>query len=379
MKVLFYSHNVWGLGHIVRSLRIAEAAAKTGQCDCVLMTGCHFLNTLEIDPRIKIEKLPAAKTKGIRFVAYEDESDTSIILRRSKQILDFCREWKPDVVLVDHEFMGLGGELLDTLMAAKKENWQTKFILGVPYYRLSSDENGETLKVPKNPRVKKALSTYHSVIAYTDEKFVNTLDSYKDSGFPELQKHVGFVVGKVPKIKPADPPVVVGLCGGGWDSDHLLDMLVEVTKTLTQNNKLKLRFVTGPFGHADIAREKTKGLKNIEIWETGSVEEAIQDASLAVARMGYNTAYSLVQTELPLIFAPLPTPCDEQYARAKQLEKLDRIWCIDEREDNVKDRLMTYLDLGLSSDLKPRTLPFSIEGAQMATNWILEYAKSSGR
>ena len=129
MRILFYCHNVFGLGHVVRSLRIAQAALDMG-IECALMTGCRFLDRLNIDPAVKIERLAPVKMAGGLFVGAEDD-DGAVLAKRGRRILEFMRDWQPEAVVSDHIALGLGGELVETLLAAAEEAWPTKFVWGV--------------------------------------------------------------------------------------------------------------------------------------------------------------------------------------------------------------------------------------------------------
>jgi len=48
LRLLLYCHNLRGLGHIVRSLRIAAELAADPRCRVRLITGCRFLDLLPI-------------------------------------------------------------------------------------------------------------------------------------------------------------------------------------------------------------------------------------------------------------------------------------------------------------------------------------------
>jgi len=62
----------------------------------------------------------------------------------------------------------------------------------------------------------------------------------------------------------------------------------------------QLRILVGPSATlaavAALARERA----GVEVWSSGTAEEAIRDATIMVSRSGYNTSYTLVQTDRPV-------------------------------------------------------------------------------
>jgi predicted glycosyltransferase len=372
MKLLFYCHNVHGLGHITRSLRIAEAALETASCECCIITGCRFLDHIPIDSRIRVVSLPPVQVSGIgRFSAVGDEDDNEIIKRRSQQLRDFCKDWRPDAVLVDHNPLGLGGELMETLHVAHREGWNTRFIWGIRDIYNSPDLNKRPMRRPRNPDIIRALEHYESAIAYSDRHWIATLEYYPRDGLPAKTGYVGIVAGRILPSSDTQTPILVGLTGGGTGAEKLFKMLVDATEAEVKRGSLKLRFVVGPFTSADTLKKHLPAEENIEIWPEGTVEKAIQDASIVVSRVGYNTAYTVVQTDLPIVLVPLKMPGDEQGYRARLLAQLPNVLTVDEGATDATTVLATNIRHGLEVGRVKRELPFRIDGARQAAEWVM--------
>ena len=378
IKVLLYCHNVTGLGHIVRSARIAEAAAARAGCECCVITGCRFLDRIRIDARVRLVALPPVRmTDGMRFAPVNDgdgDGGGDIMEQRGRRIEEFAREWSPDVMLVDHNATGLGGELIPALLAARREGWPTRFVWGIRDIQVAPSPAARALSRPRNPRIRAALECYEGAIAYSDAGWVDTFESYRDYGLPPRRDYVGVVAGRpLPEIE-TDVPVVVGLTGGGAGGERLFRMLLEACMPLLKAGRARLRFLAGPFAPAEALREAAGVGGEVEVWPTGSVEEAVRDAALVVSRAGYNTAYTLAQTTLPLVFVPYPDPGAEQSYRAGLLARLPNISVVEEHSDGAAGLLAERIERGLGAPRVERELPFRVDGAERAAEWLTRLA-----
>lgn len=366
-KLLFYSHNLYGLGHIVRSLRIAEAALQIGGCECCLLTGCRVLDCLEMDPRIRLVRLPPVVQRGIVLEGASADSGPGVMSERGRQIVEFSRRWMPAAFLVDSLPLGLGGELRGVLSAARDENWNSRFVWGVPY------AEGTRFRLPRSRDIRTCLAQYESAIAYTDPSSHEVFGEFQATDFlPPRCEYVGYVTDAVDRTTPARPPQIVGLTGGGVGGRRLLAWILAATESQRAAGSARLRFVVGALGDVEQAESLTAGQPNVELLATATVAQAVRGASLVIARAGYNSAYTLVRSELPLILVPLPTNDDEQYARARRLSRLPAVWMIDERQPAVEEELSRCVVAGLNAPRQSRRLPLNTDGACRAAAWLLQ-------
>lgn len=372
---MFYCHNVVGLGHIIRSARIAEAAVEIEDNECCIITGCRCLDLIPIDSRIRVVALPPVQlSSGGRFTAVDGEDDDPVMELRSRQIEEFARNWSPDVALVDHNPLGLGGELIATLRAARRENWRTRFVWGLRDIQLSPEQSARMIRRPRNPEILEALEAYSGAIAYSDEDWTDSFEAYKEYGLPDRRDYVGIVTGRKLPARHNPVPVLVGLTGGGHGGERLLQMLLRASLPLLEDSSLKLRFIAGPFASAEALRATIPEHENIEVWPESTAEEAIRDAAVVVSRVGYNTAYTLVQTDLPLVLVPATVPGDEQAYRARLLARLPGVSVVNEQSTEAEELLASAIREGLSSGRTARELPFRIDGAERSARWLMNIA-----
>ncbi|MEW6280857.1 MAG: hypothetical protein AB1758_19740, partial [Candidatus Eremiobacterota bacterium] len=206
---------------------------------------------------------------------------------------------------------------------------------------------------------RRALARYSLALLYTDPGWCDPMDDL--CGFPLPGRVVYTGVVARPPALPAPGRVVVGLTGAGAGGHRLFSWLIESLR-----GKAPLRLVLGPLFDAS----GYEGIPGVEIRRTGSVEESLDGAAAVVARAGYNTAYTLAQSDLPVVFVPLDTPESgrEQRERAGRLAGLDGIWSLSE---GALDAAVLEQALAWKGQ---RRLPFRVEGADEAARFLLEAA-----
>jgi predicted glycosyltransferase len=373
LRVLFYCHNVTGLGHVARSVRIAEALR--GGAEVAIISGCRFLDRLDVHSDVLVERLPALLVDPAgRLRAAPGEPADAVELRATR-ILDFYRRWQPDAVVVDQRPMGLGGELMPTLEHAGAESWPARFVWGIPYL----ERAGAVVPKPRNPRILGALAAYDSAMVYDDES-LDVRRAYGEYGLPDAVVHVGLVATPLPPPTPTTARRIVCLCGGGTGGAELFELAVEALAAANVE-AAELRIVVGPFGDPERARALLDGAgrAEAEIWPTGTVDAATRDAALVIARCGYNTAAALIGSPLPTIFVPLHKREDEQIRRAERFAAFDGVWSVDDRESDAASRLASAIEAGIARGIAPRELPFDTGGAERAAAWLIERASRRRR
>jgi len=326
-RLCLYAHgDTVGLGHVVRATRIAQAALALGACQVSVVGGYEHTDLLDLDPRIEVRKLPP-----LQFRPGGATSD--VRPERRRLLLRYLSDWRPDVVLVDHYPEGLAGELLPVLRAAREENWHTMFVWGIPYPMKSN-----VLARPA-PAVREALARYELAIGYSDEQWSPVFDAYEHYGLPARRSYVGVVTGSAPPTDPRGRPVVVVLDGSGWAGPPMLGSVLELLRDRILGGDLGVRVVLGPNGNSTPAVDGLGQVPGCEVWQTGSVDEAMANAAFVVCRAGYNTAFEVVANPVPVIFVPFQSGQPEQMERARRLAELPGVWVVDESAPSAEEDL----------------------------------------
>ena len=118
VRMLLYSHDTFGLGHLRRSLNLATALVEFNpELSILLVTGSNAAHRYQLPPRVDYVKLPSVRKVSAdsyesRAVAMSDDGVRNI---RANLLLRTVRDFAPDMVLVDHSPVGMRGEMRPAL------------------------------------------------------------------------------------------------------------------------------------------------------------------------------------------------------------------------------------------------------------------------
>lgn len=377
-RFLLYCHNVVGLGHVTRTLRIAAALMRERACRVRLITGCRFLDRLALPDGLEVTRLPAVGVgENGRLIALDGSPAGAVMQARTQRIAAEVAELEPHVVLVDHNPIGLLGELTRALDAESGTRfvWGVRDIWGTPEYLAKRRWFGDGPAAAAS-----RMDRFHSAIAFTDPSWIDTFSVYRELKLPRRLQSVGFVTGAPDpasaRAEESDvPPLVVALFGGGAEADAFVELLRRALKSPLQRRSLRLRLVVGPFsGGIKATRERLGTLAGVEVRAEGSAEASIADADLVICRAGYNTAYSVVQSPAPVIFVPIAAADEEQTQRAARLAELEGVEWIRETAADAAERLENAVARGLRRGRAARVLPFATDGAERAARALFDVA-----
>jgi predicted glycosyltransferase len=103
------------------------------------------------------------------------------------------------------------------------------------------------------------------------------------------------------------------------------------------------------------------------------LQQAADGASLVVSRCGYNTAYALLRTPLPIVFCPYAESGSDQIERAAALGQLDGVWDFDEKAGATS--LVALIDEALGARTTGRAASLDCDGAERAAQVLASLAK----
>jgi predicted glycosyltransferase len=136
-----------------------------------------------------------------------------------------------------------------------------------------------------------------------------------------------------------------------------------------------VRYIAGPLAELPEQSDGRVGeparipppFPGVETVPEAELNQALLGVSAVVSRAGYNTAYSLMRGDLPVLF--IPTAWPEQFQRAQQLSKLEGVMVLSEEkvETGLEESLARLLEL----PRRPRRIPFRVNGASNTANLLL--------
>lgn len=331
-RVLFYSHDSFGLGHFRRSLTIASYLSRHLEDITVLMlTGLDSLAAFDAPPGIDFVKLPAIWKSGPDEYRSRHLRVSFARVSRLRQDLvrSVARLFDPSLVVVDNVPRGAEGELLPMLRFLRKHRPRTRIVLTL---RDVLDAPEHIVPQWRSLGVPAVLRRFYDEIWVAGCRAV--FDPVALYGIPPdvagQVKFCGYVVRSVPEgdldrlrreFRLGSHPLVVVSCGGGGDGYPLISAYADVAGVLAREGVQSAVFL-GP----DMPPAQRNDLKQRLLPLSGDVltfdfrsdlVAFLQVASASVSMAGYNTACEVVGSRTPAAVIPRTYPRVEQALRAE--------------------------------------------------------------
>ena len=117
-RVVLYSHDTFGLGHLRRSRALASALTQSGVAEsAIILTGSPVAGRFTFPPAVDHVRLPGVKklADGTYVSQTEGMDIEATTALRSALITSTIEQYDPDLLIVDKEASGFRGELTGTL------------------------------------------------------------------------------------------------------------------------------------------------------------------------------------------------------------------------------------------------------------------------
>ncbi len=333
-RILIYSHDSFGLGHLRRCRTLAHALVEQNQnLSVLILSGSPIIGSFDFKARVDFVRIPGIiKLRNGEYTSLSLHIDTEQTLAMRASIIRHTAEtFDPDIFIVDKEPFGLKGEVAETLEVLKANG--TQLVLG-----LRDVLDDPSLLVPewKRKNVLTALQNYYDDIWIFGVE--QLYDPLKGVDLPADVKRKVSYTGYLPrKVQPAtdpaileeiDEPYVLVTVGGGGDGDVLIDWVLSAYETET-DLPLNALLVLGPFMPPDLRtsfRERISKLPQVKsVTFDSNIENLMDKASAVVAMGGYNTFCEILSMNKRTLIIPRTVPRLEQYIRATRAAELGLI------------------------------------------------------
>lgn len=335
-RVLVYSHDSYGLGHLRRCLQLSRAlTAADARTSVLVVTGSPRAQAFDLPPRCDTVKLPAVtKTPEGQYVPRSLGVGTDRLLQvRSGVLRSVARSFAPDLLLVDHAPVGLEGELLDTLTELRNRPRRPAFVLGL---REVIDDVDRVRREWDRLGIWPVLrTTYDRVLVYGDPTVTTTADELglgdTLDGRLRFTGYLGRPILPAQQIAGAiatnghrPSPLILVTAGGGGDGQHLLRAYASYLCALPGPAPFHSVVLTGPFlserrRHELAAAYRRSGQPVEVLTFTDRFEELLARAAGVVTMGGYNTVVEVLSAMTPALLVPRDAPRREQRIRAERL------------------------------------------------------------
>lgn len=323
-RILLYSHDTYGLGHLRRNLAIARRLlAERKGLQAVLLTGSPVADRFDRPAGLDLVRLPSVVKVGAEQYQARDGRYQFDLVRRARSaiILETARRFLPDVFLVDHAPQGMKGELLPVLDGLRAASPSTRIVLGLR--DVLDDPDTVRRSWQEQGTYETVAWAYDHVLVYGDAGLFDVVDAY---GLPEAVAakltYCGYVCPSASRAASGEPhgdePFVLGTAGGGGDGAQVLEATLEAAGRLG----IRARIVTGPLMDEPARRRLVE--RAGRSGGRASVTELVPDlgalmsrAAAVVTMGGYNTLCELVASGSPAVVVPRVHPRREQAIRAQ--------------------------------------------------------------
>jgi predicted glycosyltransferase len=339
LRILMYSHDSYGLGHLRRTLALAESFVEHDPGASVLiLTGSTVSGTFRMSRGIDVVKLPSAVkvANGVYEPSRMSIEFEHLRNLRSRLILSSAESFEPDAFVVDKTPLGMKREVASTLEFLRDERPSTLTVLGL---RDVLDDPARVRRHWRDARIDEAIERlYDLILIYGPREVYDPLPEY---GLPAAilrrSHYVGYV-GRGPTLEEA-PDIrvrqgyVLVTAGGGGDGFRLLKNYLE--SLIEPEPSFQSVVVTGPLMDEESKRKidrLSQGLR-VRVFEfRADMERLIQRARAVVGMGGYNTTTELLAARKPALIVPRVEPRVEQLIRAQRLASLGLVEMIHPRD-----------------------------------------------
>lgn len=331
-RVMIYSHDTFGLGHIRRCRAIANSlVASYSHISVIIVSGSSMISSFQFGDGVDYVRVPGIEkdTEGGYAPHHLNLALADTLRLRADLIRQTALSFDPDVVIVDKEPVGLRGELLSTLEVLKRRG--ARIVLGL---RDVLDEPGKVLEEWRHSGAIEALgSVYDDIFIYGLENVYEPLQGLPDQHlFADKIRYTGYLKRAVPSPMPptrypkiTKDPFILVTPGGGGDGVGLIDWVISAYEA-DPSIALPALIVFGPFMSREKRKDFAERISRVPKLESlgfdPRLELLMNRAHCVVAMGGYNTFCEILSFDKPALIVPRIKPRREQSIRAERAENL---------------------------------------------------------
>jgi len=348
-RVLIYSHDSFGLGHLRRCRKIAHSlVARRKGASVLILSGSPIIGSFDFRTRVDFVRIPGViKLRNGEYSSLSLHMDIAEVLALRAAIIRHTAEtFAPDLLIVDKEPLGLRGEIHDTLRILKAAG--TRLVLGLR--DVMDDPKALALEWERKNPLPALNDLYDDILVYGLPEVYDPLSGIDlPDGVRAKMTYTGYLSSASTTRPPSpqtgpwsDQPYVLVTPGGGRDGEDLVDWLLSAYET-NANLPHAALVVFGPFMRA---KRRERFLARIERLERvhaitfdNRLERLMAGATGVVAMGGYNTFCEILSFDKPAILVPRRHPRAEQFIRAARAERLGLVRMLSEVDGRGPERM----------------------------------------
>jgi predicted glycosyltransferase len=365
-RILMYSQDSCGLGHLRRATNLANALViERSDLSVLLVVDSPVAPFFDLEDHIDFLKSPtvvkvdAGVFRPGRLLA----SYAMVRALRSNVIREVLRRFRPDLILVDHMPGGANRDLIPALRLMRLLDYRTKVVLGL---RDIIDQPQVTCTVWKQEGFYEVLKRYYdAVLIYGSADVFPTAEMYRIHDAAQDVRYCGYVCNGDPvtearqlraKLRVRSELLVTVMAGGGADAYRLMQTYLDALPLATRSVQLKTVMVTGPFMPEAQRKTLSEQAKKLGVEIHSAVGDSLSHlnaADLVVSMAGYNTLSEILRFQKPAVIVPRAGPSAEQRIRASIFAERGLVSVVDPA-DLSPTRMADAIVQALSTPRPPR-------------------------
>jgi predicted glycosyltransferase len=335
-RVLIYSHDSFGLGHLRRCRAIAHALVEQHKkLNILILSGSPIIGRFSFRARVDFVRIPGIiKLRNGDYTSLSLDVNIEHTLALRTSIIEHTAQvFDPDLFLVDKEPLGLLGEVEKTLRLLKRRG-RCRLVLGL---RDIMDEPASLAVEWERKRVLPALERlYHQIWVYGLPQIYDPVSAYR---FPSAVAAKTVFTGYLPREPQPEAflpspiagsiekrPFLLVTPGGGGDGAELVDAALTAYERFNGRLPWPALIVYGPFlparQRAAFERRAARLPRVTTLTFHEHLENLMQKAAAVVCLGGYNTFCEVISLNKRSLIVPRITPRAEQLLRAAAAQKL---------------------------------------------------------
>jgi predicted glycosyltransferase len=382
-RILIYSHDSFGLGHLRRCRSIAHSlVAQYKGLSVLILSGSPIIGSFDFKARVDFVRIPGIiKLRDGEYTSLGLHIDLEQTLQMRESIIyHTAATFRPDIFLVDKEPTGLQGEVTSTLEMLKQQG-----VINVLGLRDIMDEPAQLKTEWERKQVQPVLENlYHDIWVYGLNEMGSPIEGLGlPSSIENKISYTGYLGREIPNernwVSPIshEEPFILVTAGGGGDGVEMIDWVISAYEADAEQ-PLRAIIVTGPFmppTEQQEYHERCDALPNVEILTFDSHIELLMEKAVAIVAMGgYNTFCEILTLDKPALIIPRSIPRQEQLIRAERAVKLGLVTMLDPAVDR-DPMLMAEAIRALPQQTKPSSaqIPGLLAGHQNIAEMVREY------
>lgn len=332
IRVVLYSHDSQGIGHVRRNLALARTLAEvlpelTGRkVSGLLISGLADAQVFPLPDGFDWFFVPSITKGDDGYEARNLHADWDTLRSvRSHSIRGALLGFMPDLVIVDRHLYGVDNELRKPLKKLRKKNPHMRVVLGMREVLDSPDIAAQEWERLGSPAELSGMideiwvygdRLVHDPVA-TGEIPAYLADKVRYTGYLSKGRAEADGFGEV----RWDSPFIVTSAGGGSDGYALLSAaaampvpdghhhVIIAGPQMSERNFASLKVAAEAVGH---------GVHVYRMWP--GLASVMAQAAAVMSMGGYNTMAEILATDVPSLIVPREYPRREQLIRAQALE-----------------------------------------------------------